>query len=1047
MKPLYLEFQAFLSYKDKVEIDFSKLDGSLFLISGNTGSGKTTIFDAMCYALYGQCTSEDRNKQLKSDFADLSELSYVKFTFEQNGKIYTITRQPAQDLLSKKKSKGEYKVTQKAEEVVFEIPDENPITGTIATKKAIIDVIKFNVDQFRKTMMIAQGKFTELIRTKSDKRSELLRDILQTKSFDTFTEKLKSLEKESDKRVERNKNEINTILKQYKSDNEELNKKLNCDNPADNIFEELSKLMGDDLANCKIKYDECQSNYDDQNKLLNNLKTKCSKIEEDNRHYNDYHNVLTEYDELIKHEEEFKTISSIIETYNEVKEINKAYQTYNDFVTELNAKKVELSESEDKLKETAIELNKALTNKEKCEDIQKHIDENKVNINNYDSLIECFDEKENLEKEKISLNTKLSEFKNKLDIIDVDINKYKSDKEEKEKYIEANSAADVDLANARNNKANLESEKNEINKIKRSYQTYKIEQSKVERLKEERRNLAAQWDKATNDKIEAEKQYRRDTAGYLADDLKEGAPCPVCGSIHHPSLATACGKHITKEYLDKLTEIEKSESLSYNNKNDEVIKSESNISSLSNTILDALSISDTSLIEKTLEDKDANIDKQISAVINSINNINTIVNTLKQYKNDIKAIDSYIEEYNNQKDKIKNTINNYNADLKSNSDQLHKFKESLADYTLNDITDKKKACENENLSLSALIKNYNKAYDEINSKEIKLEVNINNIKENITSLEDKKAKQFDCYNSLLSSSKLTYLGSKDIQAIKDFYNSYTQHDINQKTGTLENYKTDLTKVKTLLEQYKKDDYDKLELADTIQLEESIKKQEEVVMSLNAESMVINSKYQNNKDTLTRYLELYKKNETELKAYGLIKKLSSVADGQVTGKTRISFETYYQQKVFKQILDAATKRLSIMSNGQYQMMIHKTALENTKNEALDIDIFDINTGKIRPANNLSGGETFMAALSLAMGLSEISRNKNGAKEIDCMFIDEGFGSLSKENIDEVIRVLKDLSNESNRMIGIISHVDALDEQISKKIIVTKGDDGSKLVMKI
>ena len=167
MKPLYLEFQAFLSYKDKVEIDFSKLDGSLFLISGNTGSGKTTIFDAMCYALYGQCTSEDRNKQLKSDFADLSELSYVKFTFEQNGKIYTITRQPAQDLLSKKKSKGEYKVTQKAEEVVLEIPDENPITGTIATKKAIIDVIKFNVDQFRKTMMIAQGKFTELIRTKS----------------------------------------------------------------------------------------------------------------------------------------------------------------------------------------------------------------------------------------------------------------------------------------------------------------------------------------------------------------------------------------------------------------------------------------------------------------------------------------------------------------------------------------------------------------------------------------------------------------------------------------------------------------------------------------------------------------------------------------------------------------------------------------------------------------------------------------------------------------------------------------------------------------
>jgi exonuclease SbcC len=234
------------------------------------------------------------------------------------------------------------------------------------------------------------------------------------------------------------------------------------------------------------------------------------------------------------------------------------------------------------------------------------------------------------------------------------------------------------------------------------------------------------------------------------------------------------------------------------------------------------------------------------------------------------------------------------------------------------------------------------------------------------------------------------------------------------------------------------------MEDLTSLDHKFKEAQALYENTNQLAKEANTLYENNKYNLEQYIKINDKiNEKAHEAF-MLSRLSDVANGHVVGQERIDFETYYQSQVFGNILNVASKKLNIMTDGTYTMKRHiYNEQDGTKSTSLDVDIFDTSTGKTRSSKSLSGGETFMTALSLALGFAEVIRNEAGARELDCMFIDEGFGSLDNDSLHLVLNVLKNLSNQNSRMIGLISHVEELGYEINNKINVSKDANGSHL----
>ena len=417
--------------------------------------------------------------------------------------------------------------------------------------------------------------------------------------------------------------------------------------------------------------------------------------------------------------------------------------------------------------------------------------------------------------------------------------------------------------------------------------------------------------------------------------------------------------------------------------------------------------------------------------------LNKIASTIKDNQNNINILNVKSEEIstkvNESNMKLTSTKTNLDTCV-SNIDELNKSLNGLS------IIDINKQIEDINKMISdnlELIKKYDDYYLVVYNQEIKLNNTINLLNQEIEKLEDICTKLNNELTTLVNSSVL-----KDINKIVEYCNTYKDTIDNIKID-YSNYLSKVNVAKSLLDEDIKNSYDKLIFKDLEELKNNIDINTIKYKEIDNIVIDLNSKLNNNKQIYSNYKKIYE-SVSSLSIYvSDLKKLNDVASGQVTGKEKIDFETYYQSQVFNNILTQANKKLNIMTDNVYSMIRHESSDEKGST-ALDIDIFDTNTGKVRSANSLSGGEIFMASLSLALGFSEISKTNSGSHELDCMFIDEGFGTLDEETLRTVMRVLNQLSNEANRTIGIISHVSELRDVIRKQIHVTKDKvSGSKM----
>lgn len=848
-----LIMQAFGPFKDKVVIDFEKdkIDKGLLLITGDTGAGKTTIFDAICYALYGNTSGDTREaNSLRSDWASDDMDTYVDLEFYYKNKLYEIKRSPE---YTRKKKNGIGETKQVA-------TSEANINGKIITKltdvnKEIESLIGLDYKQFRQVAMLSQGEFSKFLLAPSLEKTTIFRKIFNTEFYDLLQNKLKSnmiskkdeIEKIKDK-IETERKNLESIINIYGLSNDEtiniLTKEIQ--NKSDEVI--LAKKERDKVNDEKTK-----------------LSTEISNINKMNKNILIYEDVNHKLDELIKNNPD----------------INKEKEKYN----------------------YNVNIATYITNI-----LDKLTSSNKL----------LSDKKEKYNQNKKDLELKQKEYNEKEDYF-----------RKIENYVEY-----VDKLNTEINYL--------INKNK-DYDNYISKVSELELVKKEYKSLVNEYQKQESLYENMRMKYYLNISVEIAETLKYGEECPVCGSKEHPRLAIEVECNYTKEDIEEC---------------------EKNLKKIDNS----RKLKEASIEQINKIIKEFNFKENIN-IVKEKNKNNELLNQKKKEK---EKLDIEFREISSIKQKLSSMI-------KSLESSINIFKDDIE-------------------SLEKDIKEYNVKLDNLYS--------VNN-----TNYEDYQNNKLDKYESNSLKSKIDNYDSckkeyeSTIKLLEPEVSGKKVIDVKEKENQLNE----------LIELYSKND--------------------NLYTSLNATLEKLKSSTSNIKNYL-------KDNKQVQDEYNVIKLLSDTANGTLTGKQRITFENYVQSYFMQSVLVEANKRLIKMTDSRYELKRKETETKLNVKTGLDFSVFDSYTGKERDVASLSGGEKFKASLALALGLSDTISNTHGGIRIDSLFIDEGFGSLDTESLNQTLNILTDLSS-NDKLIGVISHVIELISRIDNKIIVNKTSTGSKL----
>ena len=952
MKPINIKISAFGPYKGLETVDFTKLGSNgIFLITGDTGSGKTSLFDAICFALYNQPSGTNRTvDSLRSDYADDETDTFVEFEFTHKENKYVIKR----NVPYKKKNRK----TKTVAEATLIINDKDIITGVKEVTNKIIEILGIDDKQFKQIAMIAQGEFLKLLFATSDERSKIFRKIFDTSIYYKISELLKEkflkTKREYDDKNNILKNEIEHINWDKDISNLtilEIINLLNEENEKDKIIvleEKEKRKKLDEKIELLIKDIEIKKNI---NADILNLKNKTSEL----------NNLKSNYDEMLLIKNDIK-LSELLNP------LNKELNLYENNLINNNKLKIEY---ENYLNEEEINLQKL---KEKYLNLEQVKDQvKKDNI-----VLEKLKQNINIKKEIKLLNEEKEKLKNCNDIL----LKNKKEREEIQEYI-LNDKSYINLEKARDeDKVNKEKIK-EYNDIIISYNDnleYK------DKLKLELENDIKNYEIHNNEYVLEESKFLRNQAGILAKELSPNKPCLVCGSKNHPSKAELINDVLSKEELDNLKV------------NLDLLNEKRNNS-----------INNLNLINAKLNEVD-------------IEKINTEKTKLEAIKFDFDKLLNDCKIF----DQKKLTLNNLNNSILKNEDDVKRYNniisnlESLEKQIFNfdiNLEDLEKEINNN----ETYIKNITTSYNDLNSsiKEIKGKYDV--VLSNIENETKNKEKVLNEINNIDKPTNL-YNTNEIVIIKKENDNYFNSYDI----------------LKTQIKQLEEKTKDK-EISDIDNLNNELLKLRIEKNNMNDDLII---KYDNNVKIYDSISLKFKEIESINRKYSNYKKLSDTANGNLIGKNKIIFEHFVQASYFNEIIKNSNFRLDIMTNGQFELIRKEVATSLNDKVSLDLEIVDHYTGKIRSIKSLSGGESFKASLALALGLSDTIQNYAGGIVVETMFIDEGFGSLDSDSLEQALATLYDLTN-GNRLIGIISHVSELKSRIDSKIYISKTANGSTI----
>ena len=917
MRPEKLKMSAFGPYAGSVTVDLDKLgQNGLYLITGDTGAGKTTIFDAITFALFGEASGENREtSMLRSKYAEAGTPTEVWLQFFCNDKKYRIKRNPEYE---RPKTRGEGFTTEKANAELY-LPDGNVITKLKDVNREIESILGIDRNQFTQIAMIAQGDFLKLLLASTDERKQIFQKLFKTQKYAELQNKLKSEASELNRSYE----EINRSLKQYiggivceeeHSDFYEAELARSGSMLTEEVVAFLKRLIaGDEKSEASMEKEKAaiQVQLDSVKKRI----TKASEIlsaKKDLQKNEEAYQAETEKEKLLQ-----EKLFCEQERLSKTEEIGTAITKLEVSLPEY----VELSE-----KETLSQHNK------------KRIEDNERIL-------------ENLQKSMVAYETSIRAFEEELESLkNVGEEKLKLESEEKE----------------------LKSQNERLKSLAQDFQSVKEAAERREAASKtyiEKSDAFRRLNAIYTEKI---KRYLDAQAGILAENLKEGSPCPVCGSTHHPHLAVKQEEVPTQEELDAFQK--------------KVKRAETEASKWSEK---------AGRLKGEYEAKESSIKDEISTLLGEFS-FEDAQQTLKERLSESTTLTQVLTQ---------------------NMTEVQKR------------IDRKQAIEKElPRKRTELDDNENKQNDLINES-TKLAAENQALKERITALKAKLA-----FASREEAEKKILSLKSEKQQIEDAY-THAVEAVNENKGRI-----------TALVAARKEIVKRIDNETDIDLEQEKEMQvqlEQKQKELDARSKKTNSQRMANSRIVGNMEVELEAGEQTGEKLRWVKALSDTANGTISGKEKVMLETYTQMAYFDRIIRRANIRFMVMSGGQYELKRRETAENNRSQSGLELDVIDHYNGTQRSVKTLSGGESFKASLSLALGLADEIQSSAGGIKIDTMFVDEGFGSLDEVSLDQAIQALASLT-EGNRLVGIISHVKELKDRIDKQIVVKKERTGGSSI---
>lgn len=914
MRPLKLRISAFGPYAGVTEFDFEKLGTSgLYLITGDTGAGKTTIFDAITYALYGEPSGNNREtSMLRSKYADDSTPTEVELTFNYYGKEYTVRRNPEYERASKRGG-GTTKQIAGAE---FVYPDGKIVTKTTEVTKAVESVIGIDRNQFCQIAMIAQGDFMKLLTAKTDERIKIFRHIFKTELYSKLQDELKG--------------KVSKL-------------KANCEKIERDIETHIGYIQCEDSS----EYFDAVNNV----KELPPTEDVIGLIEK-----------LIESDEKKEKELEEKKR----ETTKALKEINRTL----DKAEALIKAKEDKKEAEEERTRLENEKEEAQSSLKAAEKDKPQIDINKKLVGEIGATLDDYDELDT----KVEASNEIANF---IEALENEIEETKKEIESIEAEIEALAKEEKDLQTAGEAKQKFENElsrkqdkKKELEKLKKDVESLREKENAYSKAVEDYNNKSAAAS-AAKDKYEANnKAYLDAQAGILADTLENGVPCPVCGSTEHPKRAIKPENAPTEDELKALKEAAEDA----DSKAVAASKTAGELKGALDTLKDLVDKKKASLLGECG-------DEDVVSVIEEK------IETLEREVEELQSKIDDEEEKAARKTKIE--------------DQLPGKREEL--------DKKKKELQNSEKEKTA----------------------------KVTENEGLKERIKELHNKLTFASKAD--AEEEIEALKE-KTDQLEKAIEAAQNELNRCNLALKANETKMEEIEK----RLSGAEDLDVENAEKEKgdkDAELEGIDEEMKKVHTRLSANEKALRNIQDNFKKLAAAEKEYSWVNALSETANGNISGKgkEKVQLETYIQMNYFDRIVARASVRFMVMSDGKYDLVRRKESTDNRRQFGLDLDVIDHYNGNQRSVKSLSGGESFMAALALALGLSDEIQSSAGGIKLDTMFVDEGFGSLDSELLPSVIKAL-DYKSDSNRLVGIISHVDSLKQKIGNQIVVTKDKTG-------
>lgn len=974
MYPKKLKFAAFGAFREKQELDFSLLEHEkIFVISGPTGAGKTTIFDAIAFALFGEASGDTRKSEnFKSDFSDASEECYVDFTFSIKQKDYRIIRTPKQNRLTRRNTISSTNATAQ-----LYLPDGSIMTGVNEVNAKVDEIIGLTKEQFKKIVMLPQGEFRKLLEAGSDEKQEIFRKLFSTELYDQFTRSLQ---------------EKVRVLEQQQE-------KINLANKA--------TLVSIDAGAMQELRDAAEQQYPDYSYIAELLKYQ---LEQD---------ALEE----ARAAEEISAVNREIEAIHleYAKEVNEKFERLVQLdhqYAELQSKQAEITEK----KQYLSTLRKAQSLSPEYQELLLIQDYQRRSEQTAEELQRKITENQKLLSSAKALYNRIPQHNERLQHLTQSL--YQLEQQERNIQEQLNLKQEIhkkcqELKSAENMKQQLISlqKRLELEEKRDSILKQQQQWSDLEHKYQLYCRLSSDYTAVKKSYAVTFQQFLDGQAGRIAQTLVEHAPCPVCGSLHHPSPAPLQKDSITEEQLNQAK-------------------------SQYETIYQQLQAAKENCLQliKLMEPSDD--DHCLEVQIHSLD----IPQKLKKLEQQSVAIEQELSLLPNPGKGL------FGVSTESLSEQV----QSQSAYILQanaEIQLLERNLKEKSSSLSPL-----RTLEEVQQEIQKVSLEKANIQQDVKRWDQEYHQTSEAAESFSGQLKLALQQSKkytmDVQDKTGYFDEKLKengfvsteeflryYQAQQETSLLEqqitNYQnTVLTNqnARTELRQ-ELSGKSRYPIAELEQKKSELEGKRE---ELQRQHLQAYTRKKKNEHALSRLLQGLEQEKKINRSYQTVDQLYQVCNGN--NARRIAFERYVLAAYFEDIIKSANVRLDTMTGSRYQLVRRLEREKGRRPSGLELDIFDAHTGKERHVNTLSGGESFKVALALALGLADIVSQYSGGIQIQTLFVDEGFGSLDQQSLDSAVDCLLQLSH-NGRMIGLISHIEELKEKIPVKLQVTPGVTGS------